>query len=157
MALRLVALSMRQHANKLAPLGTRTITYADKIGNRDVVGYGWNGLPIYHDRVDYPMPAIRWKENTSDVKALREKEKGDWKKLSMQEKKALYRASFRQTFSEIKAPTGEWKMAIGAALIAASLAMWIAMWMKVYGMLKNPSSNQRILFNMIKYVSSFSL
>lgn len=38
-----------------------------KIGNRDIVGYGWNGEPIYQDRVDYPMPAIRFKENTPDV------------------------------------------------------------------------------------------
>lgn len=39
----------------------------EKIGNRDVVGFGWNGEPIYQDRVDYPMPAIRFKENTPDV------------------------------------------------------------------------------------------
>lgn len=38
-----------------------------KLGNRDVVGHGWNGEPIYADRVDYPMPAIRFKENTPDV------------------------------------------------------------------------------------------
>jgi hypothetical protein len=38
-----------------------------KIGNRDVVGYGWNGQPCYADRVDYPMPAIRFKENTPDI------------------------------------------------------------------------------------------
>ena len=38
-----------------------------KIGNRDIVGYGWNGEPVYQDRVDYPMPAIRFKENTPDV------------------------------------------------------------------------------------------
>lgn len=50
--------------------GAATQTYADsvsKIGNRDVVGHGWNGEPIYFDRVDYPMPAIRFKENTPDV------------------------------------------------------------------------------------------
>lgn len=50
--------------------GAATQTYSDsvsKIGNRDVVGYGWNGEPIYFDRVDYPMPAIRFKENTPDV------------------------------------------------------------------------------------------
>lgn len=39
----------------------------EKIGNRDVVGFGWNGEPIYYDRPDYPMPAIRFKENTPDV------------------------------------------------------------------------------------------
>lgn len=38
-----------------------------KIGNREIVGYGWNGEPMYQDRVDYPMPAIRFKENTPDV------------------------------------------------------------------------------------------
>lgn len=105
---------------------------AQKIGKREVVGYGWNGLPVYADRVDYPMPAIRFKEPTPDVLALREKEKGDWKKLSLQEKKALYRASFCQTFSEIKYPTGEWKMCLGFGLIAISLSMVCMMLMKAF-------------------------
>lgn len=39
----------------------------DRIGNRDIVGFGYNGEPAYLDRIDFPMPAIRWKENTSDV------------------------------------------------------------------------------------------
>lgn len=39
----------------------------DRIGNRDVVGFGFNGEPVYVDRVDFPCPAIRWKENTPDV------------------------------------------------------------------------------------------
>lgn len=65
--------------------------------------------------------------------ALREKEKGDWKKLSVQEKKALYRASFCQTFAEMKYPTGEWKMHIGAALIAASLAIYVSLLMSIFG------------------------
>jgi len=110
-----------QHAEELA-----------KIGNRDIVGYGWNGQPIYQDRVDFPMPAIRFKENTPDVLALREKEKGDWKKMSIQEKKALYRASFCQTFAEMKYPTGEWKMHIGSALIAASLAIYVSLLMGTF-------------------------
>jgi len=38
-----------------------------KIGNRDVVGFGFNGEPCYVDRVDYPMPSLRFKENTPDV------------------------------------------------------------------------------------------
>jgi cytochrome c oxidase subunit 4 len=64
---------------------------------------------------------------------LKEKEKGDWNKLTIEEKKALYRASFCQTFAEIKAPTGEWKSIVGYSLIACSLAMWIYIWMKKYG------------------------
>ncbi|XP_055594801.1 cytochrome c oxidase subunit 4 isoform 1, mitochondrial-like [Uranotaenia lowii] len=103
-----------------------------KIGKREVVGHGWNGLPVYADRIDYPMPAIRFKEATPDIVALREKEKGCWKKLSVQEKKALYRASFCQTFSEIKYPTGEWKICLGAGLIAASLSMIVMMLMRTF-------------------------
>ncbi|KXJ77805.1 cytochrome c oxidase subunit 4 isoform 1, mitochondrial [Aedes albopictus] len=105
---------------------------AQKIGKREVVGHGWNGLPVYADRVDYPMPAIRFKEVTPDVMALREKEKGDWKKLSMQEKKALYRASFCQTFSEIKYPTGEWKLSVGFGLIVLSMSLATMMLMKAF-------------------------
>ena len=47
-----------------------------------------NGKPIYIDCLHYPCPAIRFKENTADVMALREKEKGDWKALTIDEKKA---------------------------------------------------------------------
>uniref|UniRef100_A0A8W7P9V9 Cytochrome c oxidase subunit 4 n=1 Tax=Anopheles coluzzii TaxID=1518534 RepID=A0A8W7P9V9_ANOCL len=117
-----------------AKIGTRQShdMITQKIGKREVVGHGWNGLPVYADRVDYPMPAIRFKENTRDVLALREKEKGDWKKMSVQEKKALYRASFCQTFAEMKHPTGEWKACLGAALIAASMSLIGMMLLKAF-------------------------
>lgn len=39
----------------------------DKIGDRDIVGYGRNGSPCYSDNIVYPMPAIRWKENSPEV------------------------------------------------------------------------------------------
>ncbi|XP_022244890.1 uncharacterized protein LOC106462058 isoform X2 [Limulus polyphemus] len=83
--------------------------HKERIGNREVVGFGLNGEPSYIDRTDFPMPAIRFKENSQEIITLREKEKDDWRKLTMDEKKALYRASFCQTFAEMKAPTGEWK------------------------------------------------
>ncbi|XP_071558827.1 cytochrome c oxidase subunit 4 isoform 1, mitochondrial [Temnothorax nylanderi] len=104
----------------------------EKVGNRDVVGFGYNGEPTYLDRVDFPCPAVRWKENTSDIMALREKEKGDWKKLSIEEKKALYRASFRQTFSEMDAPTGEWKGIMGMCLLVVSGGMWLYLYFKAF-------------------------
>lgn len=37
------------------------------IGNREIVGFGYNGQPTYMDRVDFPLPAIRWKETTPDI------------------------------------------------------------------------------------------
>ena len=66
------------------------------------------------------------------LQALREKEKSDWKKLSVQEKKALYRASFCQTFAEMKYPSGEWKFHLGMILIVSSLAIYISLWMAAF-------------------------
>lgn len=57
------------------------------IGSRDVVGYGFNGSYFYYDATDMPYPAIRFREETEEIKKLREKEKGDWNKLTLDEKK----------------------------------------------------------------------
>ncbi|KRT82568.1 hypothetical protein AMK59_3949 [Oryctes borbonicus] len=134
MAGRLLALSARAVTARCIPLGAcgahddaRAV-----IGNREIVGFGYNGQANYADRSEFPLPAIRWKEPTPDITALREKEKGDWRKLSMEEKKALYRASFRQTFSEFKAPTGEWKSVVGYSLFFISLGLWLFMGLKLF-------------------------
>ncbi|CAH2251958.1 jg13830 [Pararge aegeria aegeria] len=103
-----------------------------KVGNREWVGYGFNGQPNYMDRPDYPLPAVRFRPDTPDIKILREKEKGDWRKLTVEEKKALYRASFCQTFAEFQAPTGQWKGVIGWALVIASMSLWAYMGMKLF-------------------------
>lgn len=66
MALRLLALSLRRSA-ALTPSGARAFSYTEKIGKREIVGYGCNGLPVYIDRTDYPMPAIRFKEDTPEI------------------------------------------------------------------------------------------
>lgn len=140
MAFRLVAQPLKRVPSVVAvrsastgAVRTEQDIYADKIGKREIVGFGWNGLPAYADRPDFPLPAIRWREDTPQIKALREKEKGDWKKLTKNEKKTLYRASFCQTFAEFQAPTGEWKLCVAGGLIAATLALWIAVWMRVFG------------------------
>ncbi|KAK9501405.1 hypothetical protein O3M35_012137 [Rhynocoris fuscipes] len=96
-----------------------------KIGRREIVGYGFSGEPVYYDSWQYPFPAVRYREITPELKALKEKEKGDWKSLSIEEKKCLYRVSFCQTFAEMDAPTGEWKKVLGGVLIAVSLGVWI--------------------------------
>lgn len=43
------------------------------IGKREVVGFGMNGSPSYLDRVDFPMPAIRYKEVTPEIQVRFEK------------------------------------------------------------------------------------
>jgi len=53
----------------------------ERIGKREVVGYGWDGSYNYFDRPDYPCPSIRFQEETPEIKKIREKEKGDWRKI----------------------------------------------------------------------------
>lgn len=120
-------------ASTTGAVRTENDIYRDKIGNREIVGFGYTGQPTYADRYDYPFPAIRWKEDSPEIKKLREKEKGDWRKLTKNQKKTLYRASFCQTYREFQAPTGEWKLAITGALLAATIALWFAVWMRLYG------------------------
>ncbi|KAF2883482.1 hypothetical protein ILUMI_22691 [Ignelater luminosus] len=109
-----------------------------RIGNREIVGYGTNGEPEYVDRVDYPFPSLRWKPPYPEIQALREKEKGDWRLLSIEEKKALYRANFRQTFAEFLAPTGDWMGIVGVALILTSIGIWLYMLLKKYVYVQTP-------------------
>uniref|UniRef100_A0A336L633 Cytochrome c oxidase subunit 4 n=1 Tax=Culicoides sonorensis TaxID=179676 RepID=A0A336L633_CULSO len=130
MAGRILTLAAARSVKK-APRSLQMSTLS-KIGNREVVGYGWNGEAVYADRLDFPMPPIRFKENTPDVLQLREKEKGDWKKMSVEEKKALYRASFCQTFSEMKYRSAEWKACLGGALAAFGLALLVSLWMAAF-------------------------
>lgn len=59
-----------------------------RIGKREIVGYGRNGDPSYFDAADCPCPAVRWSEETEEIRKLREKAKGDWAALSIAEKKA---------------------------------------------------------------------
>merc|ERR1739838_1055024 len=102
------------------------------IGKREVVGYGNCGQENYVDHVHYPFPAIRFKEDTGEIAKLREKEKGDWKKMTTEEKKVLYRASFCSTVAEMTAPTGEWKRITGYVLIAIGISLWMVIWTQKY-------------------------
>lgn len=56
-------------------------------GNRDIVGPSFASNHEYLDEPDQPMPGVRYAANTPEVMALREKELGDWTKLTLEEKK----------------------------------------------------------------------
>lgn len=99
---------------------TRPI-YRLRIGNREVVGPSVSGMDDYYDRVDYPCPPIRFKAITGEISKLREKEKGSWKALTIEEKKKLYRTSFCQTFAEMEAPTCQGRKIVGNVLMLLSI------------------------------------
>ncbi|XP_011309583.1 cytochrome c oxidase subunit 4 isoform 1, mitochondrial-like [Fopius arisanus] len=111
---------------------TRGICNRDKIGNRDVVGYGLNGTYMYMDLEMCPFPAIRFRENTPKLMALREKERGDWRRLCLDEKKTLYRASFCQTFAEMDEPSSEWKSILGLTLLGVSGGLWLWIYSHIF-------------------------
>jgi len=102
------------------------------IGSREVVGFGMNGEENYIDNVNAPFPAIRFKEETPEIAKIKVKEAGDWKKMTLEEKKALYRHSFCQTLTELHEPTGEWKKIFGIGFFFTSLAIWGVIWLKMF-------------------------
>ncbi|XP_065370352.1 cytochrome c oxidase subunit 4 isoform 1, mitochondrial-like [Calliphora vicina] len=112
---------------------TTTQDYTNTMcGKREYVGFGVNGSPTYVDLLEFPIPAIRFQEPTPEICALRKKEEEDWKKLSKDEIKRLYRYSFCKTFSEMKAPTGEWKLHLGVGLWACTIALLFTYAVNVY-------------------------
>lgn len=148
----LTAVRMDHHA---ATVQSSRDTAYPKLGNRDIVGYGWNGDPTYIDRPEFPCPPVRFRENSQEVLALREKEKGDWHKLTVDEKKALYRASFRQTYAEINAPTGEWKSIASMVLLGLTLSTWIVLYVRKFVLSPLPETitrewQEKQLENMVK-------
>lgn len=87
----------------------------------------------YFDRLDYWYPAIRYRKEDDVIKPIREKEKADWKNMSIEEKKKLYRYSFRQTLAEFEAPAGYWKVIVAAGLCIASCAVLYATFLNHFG------------------------
>ncbi|CAL8073236.1 unnamed protein product [Calicophoron daubneyi] len=102
--------SVRRVTSVLTPLEKK---YYPHIGNREIVGYGRNGTPMYLDDISYPYPGIRFRSHSDEIEALQKKEQGPWEALSIGEIKTLYRHSFRQTLAEVVAPRGHWKLGVG--------------------------------------------
>ncbi|XP_018619074.1 cytochrome c oxidase subunit 4 isoform 1, mitochondrial isoform X2 [Scleropages formosus] len=93
-------------------------------------------LPSYIDRLDVPLPDVRYVTNLSpEQKALKEKEKGSWAKLSIEEKMALYRISFEKSYAEMNKGTGEWKTIFAGIMFFVGFTGFIVAWQRkfVYG------------------------
>lgn len=119
-------------ASRFGHEGPAFLVYDFKKG-REVVGFGVNGEECYADHPIFPYPAIRYKRIEGPLIALKEKEKGDWKLLSKDEVKTLYRASFGQTFVEMENQnTGRWRQIVSQVLFGCSLSLFIFWLMDQY-------------------------
>ncbi|KAJ6655903.1 hypothetical protein lerEdw1_004673, partial [Lerista edwardsae] len=91
-------------------------------------------VPLYYDKRSYPLPDAPYcKDLDATQKALKEKEKGSWTQLSKEEKAALYRLKFHQSFAEMNKPSSEWKTVLGGIFIFFGLTGLIVWWQRVYG------------------------
>ncbi|XP_040894946.1 cytochrome c oxidase subunit 4 isoform 1, mitochondrial [Toxotes jaculatrix] len=90
-------------------------------------------LPAYFDRQDNPLPDICYVQNlNAEQKSLKEKEKGSWAALSNDEKIALYRISFNQSFAEMNQASAEWKSVVGGVLLFLSFTGLVVLWQRKY-------------------------
>nr|XP_020465284.1 cytochrome c oxidase subunit 4 isoform 1, mitochondrial [Monopterus albus]XP_020465291.1 cytochrome c oxidase subunit 4 isoform 1, mitochondrial [Monopterus albus] len=99
-------------------------------GVAKVEGYS---LPAYFDSRVSPLPEVSYVQNLSPVqKSLKEKEKGSWAVLSNDEKLALYRISFKQSFTEMNQGSSEWKSVLGGVLFFLGFTGLVVIWQRMY-------------------------
>ncbi|XP_075882798.1 cytochrome c oxidase subunit 4 isoform 2, mitochondrial [Nelusetta ayraudi] len=89
--------------------------------------------PMYWDRRDTPWPDRAYKDvlTTADT-SLKKKEKGPWGQLTKEEKIALYRLAFHQTFPEMKQKSNQWKTVVGGIFIFMGLTGLLTWWQSIY-------------------------
>lgn len=88
---------------------------------------------MYCDRKDTPLPDIRYLRNLSvEQAALKEKEKSSWKNLTNEEKIALYRVTFHQSYAEMRKANNEWKTVLGGMFIFIGFTGLIVWWQTLY-------------------------
>ena len=104
-----------------------------EIGKREVVFGGGNGQAVYVDTIYNPFPNIRFKEDTPEIAALRKKAEGDWRRMTVHEKKTLYRADFCQTIEEMTARSGDWMMIIAGVMMLTCITLWVDEIFNQYG------------------------
>lgn len=89
--------------------------------------------PMYSDRRDDPLPDRPYKDVvTAADKSLKQKEKGPWGQLTKEEKLALYRLMFNQTYAEMKRPSDEWKTVLGGVFIFLGFTGLVVWWQAHY-------------------------
>ncbi|XP_033009740.1 cytochrome c oxidase subunit 4 isoform 1, mitochondrial [Lacerta agilis] len=90
-------------------------------------------VPMYYDKRSFPLPDTSFcKELDTSQKALKEKEKGSWKQLSNEEKVALYRIKFHQSYAEMTKPSNEWKTVLGGIFFFIGCTALIVWWQRVH-------------------------
>ncbi|XP_008316518.1 cytochrome c oxidase subunit 4 isoform 2, mitochondrial [Cynoglossus semilaevis] len=130
---RLGSLLARRVTAALSSSSVRMASHSHEVSQTDM------SQPMYVDRLDIPLPDKPYKDNLSaEEQSLKKKEEGPWSQLTKEEKIALYRMMFCQTFPEMKQPSDEWKTVVGVALIFLGISGLVVWWQKVFVYPKTP-------------------
>ncbi|XP_026882769.1 cytochrome c oxidase subunit 4 isoform 2, mitochondrial isoform X1 [Electrophorus electricus] len=116
---------MASHGDGVSSLHTFSIT---AVSEQNMMS-----LPMYCDRLDIPLPDKPYQDVLSAAdKSLKQKEKGPWNNLSKEEKIALYRIMFKETYAEMKRPSSEWKTVFGGIFFFVGLTGLVVFWQRIY-------------------------
>ncbi|KAG8567277.1 hypothetical protein GDO81_013557 [Engystomops pustulosus] len=116
---------------KLRVLGAISVRAAHSHGGHDAVPYYTK--PAYFDHRTLPLPDIPFHDSLSSQEtALKEKEKGPWKQLSLEDKIALYHIKFNLTYAELNKPSNEWKTVFGAIFFFFGITGLIVWWQRLH-------------------------
>ncbi|XP_056155417.1 cytochrome c oxidase subunit 4 isoform 1, mitochondrial [Lampris incognitus] len=90
-------------------------------------------LPQYVCRLDTPLPDIPFvRELTNQQGELKDKERGDWKTLTKEEKLALYRLAHQYSYAEMRQGSSEWKTVLGGVFFLLGLSGVLVWWYRAY-------------------------
>ena len=77
----------------------------------------------FYESLSNPMPVVpRIIGFEGELKALKEKEKGDWKNLNPEEKMDLYNLYFSKSMADMCRSTDEWKSVFGCVAFLTALS-----------------------------------
>lgn len=76
-----------------------------------------------------------------DLKALKEKELGDWKNLSNEEQMDLYNMYFSMSMADMVRGNDTWKTSLGISLLVCSFGFAMIAFCKQFILPKPPSTN----------------
>lgn len=87
----------------------------------------------YHCRLDTPLSDVPYvKELTNVQRALKEKEKGDWHKLTKEETLALYRLAHKESYCEMRQGSSEWKTVLAGVFFMMGFSGLLVWWHRVF-------------------------
>ncbi|XP_060794107.1 cytochrome c oxidase subunit 4 isoform 2, mitochondrial [Neoarius graeffei] len=133
-----VSQMLRLTAGRLGTLlSRRTVaalsTTSARMASHEVSQQADMSLPMYWDRRDIPLPDRPYNDTlTAAEESLKQKEKGPWNNLSKEEKIALYRIMFKETYAEMKKPSNEWKTVLGGIFFFVGLTGLVVLWQRIY-------------------------